>query len=102
MKLVLNRRTLQNALAAIRSVVPTRDISPILKNVLLRKTDRELQLEATDLEVGMEVAIPCGATPADSVLLPFDKLARMVAESVGDEFIIEIDGAIAKCGCGTA
>lgn len=104
MRIALPRRKFVSALQALRPAVPTRDITPILKNVRIAGITGEdlIGLQATDLEIGISVAVEGDIVPTGIVLLPFDRLSRMVNESIGDEFVIEERGQQVYLSCGTA
>jgi len=54
MKLAISKGELLTGLARIQSIVEKRNSMPILANVLLRTSDSQLELAATDLEVGIQ------------------------------------------------
>ena len=53
MKIALPRAELQRGLARVQAIVERRNSMPILANALLRAESGQLELIATDLEVGI-------------------------------------------------
>jgi DNA polymerase III subunit beta len=85
-------------LAVTQSVVEKRNTMPILSNILIRGSGGQLQLVATDLEVGVSVRISADITTGGSLSLNAKKLYDIVKElpegelmvRAGDGFNVEI------------
>jgi DNA polymerase-3 subunit beta len=78
MKLVIERGELLRALGHVTSVVERRTTIPILSNVLLKASDRALQLKATDLEREVSDAAPADVSQPGAVTVPAHTLHDIV------------------------
>jgi len=58
MEIKLKRSDLLKGLSLVQGIVERKTTMPILANVLLKASDRKLEITATDLEVGMKVSLP--------------------------------------------
>jgi len=97
MKIRCPKEPLLTALQAAAAVVPSRSPKPILTNVKVEATRDEVVLSATDLEVGIRVAVDGVEVVAPgAVLLPTGRLMAIVRESAaGTPFEIHSDGTAA-------
>jgi len=83
MKLSIPRSELQRGLARIQAIVEKRNSMPILANALLRATKGEsgqLEIAATDLEVGVRGSHPADVSKAGSLTVSARKLFEIVRE----------------------
>lgn len=94
MKVRCAREPLLAALQAAQAVVPARSPKPVLTNVKLDVDTAGAVVSATDLEVGIRIAIEgVEAAAPGAVLLPAGRLAAIVRESApGTVFDIHTDG----------
>lgn len=93
MKSTFQREKLQTAFQLAASVVPQRTPKPILRNVLMEVTPQQTSLTATDLDVGVRVAV--GGADVESpgtVALPAEEMAAMLKENVDATLRLESDG----------
>lgn len=92
----LSTTELKAALAAVKAAVPGRAAKPILLNVLLA----EGSLTASDLELQIVVPLDYHGEP---ILLPYSRLAAIMAAAHGDEVTIESRGSncVVSVGGGT-
>ncbi|MFM8704119.1 MAG: DNA polymerase III subunit beta [Planctomycetia bacterium] len=97
MKVRLNREPLLAALQSASAVVPARSPRPVLSNVKLEVQGASAVVSATDLEVGIRIALEAvEAGAAGAVLLPSGRLMAIVRESQpGTVFDIHSDGSAA-------
>jgi DNA polymerase-3 subunit beta len=97
MKIRCPREPLLAALQGAAAVVPARSPKPVLSNVKLEAGRDSAVLSATDLEVGIRIALEGVETAAEgAVLLPAGRLAAIVRESpAGTVFDIHSDGTAA-------
>ena len=79
MELVFERDDLYDAMQAT-SVAVVSHVIPILSNVKLKAEDGRIQLSATDLEVGIRVAVQGEIVEAGSITIPAKKLGDIVRE----------------------
>lgn len=92
MKIKFNRDALQEALGLITNVVPTRTPKPILQCLRITSEVDAVTICATDLEVGINIQIlQVEIEEAGDIVLPADKLASIVRESIDE--VIEIESS---------
>lgn len=90
MKIKFNRTALQEALALVTSIVPSRTPKPILQCLRISCERDAVTICATDLEVGINFqVVQVEIETAGDVVLPADKLASIVRESVDE--VIEVE-----------
>ena len=95
MKANFNRSALAEALGLLTSVVPSRTPKPILRCVQITAGEKEVRMCATDLEVGINYLISeVQVDKPGEVIIPADRLAAIVRESVDEVLVLESsDGA---------
>jgi DNA polymerase-3 subunit beta len=94
MKFTITKTDLQRGLGRIQSIVEKRNTMPILANVLLTtsKTKKEGQLDlcATDLEVGIRSGHGCDVKEAGSVTTSAKKLYEIIREIPDEPVHVEV------------
>jgi DNA polymerase III subunit beta len=95
MKAKFNRASLQEALALVTSIIPSRTPKPILQCLRMTAKDDAVTLSATDLEVGIQYSVAQVevATAGESVL-PADKISAIVREGIDE--VVEIEATEAS------
>jgi len=92
MQVVVNRSALLEVLTVASGVVASRTTKDILKCVRLTAGKDRLLVSATDLEVGLRVAVQqADVQSAGETLVPADKLMQIARESGEDTLAIEAD-----------
>ena len=82
MKVTFNRSALQEALALVGSIIPSRTPKPILQCLRITAEKDSVCLSATDLEVGTTYQVDqVEVAQAGSVVIPADKISSIVRES---------------------
>src|SRR5210317_834994 len=90
MKVQFNRLALSEALGLLTSVVPSRTPKPILRCVQITAEEKAVRICATDLEVGISYMVSeVQVEKAGEIIVPADKLAAIVRESVDDVLLLE-------------
>jgi DNA polymerase-3 subunit beta len=93
MKVTCDREKLLAAFQVAAAVAPARSPKPILQNVKLEVTKDTAIVMATDLEVGVRVAVPGIQVDAPgSAVLPIDRVGRILRETSDATLRIETDG----------
>ncbi len=80
MELVFEREKLWEAMQIVGNVAASRNTLPILANVLIKAVDDQIQLAATDLEVGVKSIVQGQISEPGSITIPAKKLADIVRE----------------------
>jgi DNA polymerase-3 subunit beta len=85
MKVNFNRAAFAEALGLLTSVIPSRTPKPILRCVRITAREKEVQISATDLEVGINhLVFGVDVGKAGEVVVPADRLAAVVRESADE------------------
>ncbi len=93
MKVICDRGVLVEALNLAGGVATGRTTKPVLLCVKLTASDGTLNLAATDLDVGLSLTLnQVEVADEGSVLVPADKLASIVRESVDPTITVESEG----------
>ncbi len=90
MKVSVNRSALAEALGLITSVVPTRTPKPILKCVRIAASGKEMRIQATNLELGLDYVVSQVEVEREGeAVLEAERLAAIVRESAEDVLVLE-------------
>lgn len=85
------------------SVVPTRDVMPVLRHFLVQLAPGRLRLAATDLELAVLASTPAvTAEVTQTLVLPARKLLAIVREAPEGDVVIDVAGEFATVRAGTA
>ena len=103
MKITLLKNYLKKALHQLSRIAKPNVNLPALESVYLKAEKGELTLKATNLEVGVEITIPCSIDKNGEVAVPL-KILSNVIDTINDEKInilkkndgIKIDTKLAK------
>ncbi|MHC4123413.1 MAG: DNA polymerase III subunit beta [Planctomycetota bacterium] len=92
MKVNFNRENLAGALALLTSVVPSRTPKPVLRCVRIAASEKQVQISATDLEVGITCIVSeVQIEQSGEIVVPADRLAAVVRESTDDVLSLQAD-----------
>ena len=72
-------------------MVSTRTTLPILSNVLLQASDREIRLTTTDLDVGIRGSVEAKVERTGATTLPARRLLSIVRELPSSEIYFDVD-----------
>lgn len=90
MKVTFNRSVLQEALALVSSIIPSRTPKPILQCIRITAAKDRVRLCATDLEVGITYQLEqVEIAEEGDVVVPADKVNAIVRESIDDVIVLE-------------
>ncbi|MCU0916184.1 MAG: DNA polymerase III subunit beta [Planctomycetes bacterium] len=90
MKVTINRSALAEALGLITSVVPTRTPKPILKCVRIAAAKKEMRIQATNLELGLDCLVSEVEVGVEGeTVVEAERLAAIVRESTDDVLVLE-------------
>jgi len=91
MEVDFNRAALAEALSLVTPVVPSRTPKPILQCVHMQTEGGAVHISATDLEVGIKLAVSqVEIKEAGEVVVPADKLAPIVRESIDEVLSMKV------------
>jgi DNA polymerase-3 subunit beta len=101
MKFSVSKEKLLEGLQRVQNVVSTRTTLPILSNVLLQASDKELRLTTTDLDVGVRCGVEAAVDKAGGTTLPARRLFSIVRELPASDVQVEVDSKnVASIRCG--
>ena len=102
MKFIVNREKLSKALQKVSSIIGSRNMLPVLSNILIECRDNTLKLDSTDLEMRISTTIECEVESEGVTTIPAKKLAALVSRFSADEVSFDIDeNNHIKLECGT-
>lgn len=91
MKVSFNRESLQEILALVTSVVPTRTPKPILQCLRVTAEEQQVQISATDLEVGVNCSVThVQVEDPGQAVVPADRLFAIVRETADDVISLQV------------
>jgi len=103
MKFTVNREKLQKALQKVGSTIGSKNMLPVLGNVLLKAENNTLSLTTTDLEIRISTNIEAVVEEAGTCTAPAKKLTSLVGCFVGSDVAFNIDDKDhIKIKCGTS
>ena len=80
MRFTIEKEVFIKGLARIQGIVEKKNTIPILANVLIEAADGEIQLTATDLEVGMKASYPATVSAPGKITVSAKKLYEIIKE----------------------
>lgn len=92
MNIICNRESFLDAVNLLTQIIPQKpQARPILSNIICKTEDDQLNLKATDLELGLNLNIPILKTYEEGeILLPAYQLLGFLRESNTDEVKCEV------------
>lgn len=98
--LEVEKPALDEALQTAGRAVNPRSPLPILSHLLLRAEGNTLTVTATDLDLGVTVAIPAKVATAGSLAVPAKLLGEIVTKLPAAPVALHVDGSRLKVACG--
>lgn len=95
MKITALQETLASAIGTVSRAVSSRTTIPVLSGILLTASDNQLQLTATDQEIGITLAIPITVHEPGAVVLPAKYFGEIVRRLPGGEIDIDVKANVA-------
>jgi len=101
MRITCLQEKLKNNLLILERISSKNQELPILGNVLLKTEDGFLKAFTTDLEIGVEISIPCKIEKKGEVVVPIKLIAGLISnlpntkltlEEKGNKIVIETEG----------
>jgi len=103
MKFVIQRDLIVGLISKIQGVVPSKAVIPILSNILIEATEKQVVVTATDLTVSIRAFAPAHVEVEGAVTLPAKKFFQLIRELTVPEVSIETkDSGIAIITSGTS
>ncbi|HEV8306615.1 MAG TPA: DNA polymerase III subunit beta [Methylomirabilota bacterium] len=103
MEIQVAREPFLRALQLVQNIVEPRQTLPILANVLIETSDGGVRVSATDLEVGVRVAVPATVVRPGGITLAARKLLELVRELPAQPITLTLqDNGWVQLLCGPA
>ncbi len=80
MQFSIEKEVFLRGLARVQGIVEKKNTIPILSNVLIEAVDGEIQLTATDLEVGIKASYPATVSTTGKITVSAKKLYEIIKE----------------------
>lgn len=80
MKFKIDQTELLNIIQLSQSVIEKRNTVPVLSNIMLKASGKELHLAVTDLEVFLTATVPCDTTEEGDITVPVKQLHDILRE----------------------
>ena len=77
MKFSIKKEEIASELQLLQGIVEKRNTMPILANILVNATEKEIELTGTDLEVGLKTHFPAKIEEEGSITLSGKKIFRI-------------------------
>ena len=91
MKVKVGKDTIIEALQTVQSVINARSTIPILSNVLFQTEGNQLWMTATDLDIGVRIAVPAEVQRAGSTTLPAKRVLTIFRELPTPDIELDVD-----------
>ena len=69
MRFTISREKLQEGLAAVASVIPSKTTLPVLANLLVETTDRGIRISGTDLDIAVSTEVSADVESPGSITI---------------------------------
>ena len=89
MEIKIDRDTLLKSISRVQSIIERKSNMPILSTILLTATGSDLQVSATDLELGFQQMVPAQVIQEGSITISGRKLFEILKESRSPSFHIK-------------
>lgn len=89
MRIICLQENLKNNLLILERISSKNQELPILGNVLLKTEDGFLKAFTTDLEIGVEISIPCKIEKKGEVVVPIKLIAGLIANLPNTKITLE-------------
>lgn len=91
MECIVKKSDLLAALQTVESAVSTKNVMPILQNILLELKENKLYIMATDLNLSIKTQSVASIKEEGAITLPCKKFKDIVSSLSEDEIILSID-----------
>jgi len=101
MRFTISREKLQEGLAAVAAVIPSKTTLPVLANILIETTDRGIRISGTDLDIAVSTEVSADVESPGSITIPAKKLTEIARELPPSPVKIAAQGeqrATLECG----
>ena len=80
MKFQINKETIQRGLQTTQNIITTKNILPILSNILIETNKNKIKLTTTDLDVGISIVLDAQIQEQGAITVPAKRLNDIIRE----------------------
>ncbi|MBI4706752.1 MAG: DNA polymerase III subunit beta [Candidatus Omnitrophica bacterium] len=80
MKITVDKSVLLNGIQTVQTIITSKSALPILSNILIEATQKELRLTATDLDIGISCVIPVETQEVGAITAPAKRFNDIIRE----------------------
>lgn len=96
-----DRKELLSAVQNLSSLLPSKTPKPVLENILFQPQSKQINLFATDLEVGMKITLEkAEVSSEEDFLVPGTKLLGILRESEADSVSLKVEDNFCQISAG--
>jgi DNA polymerase-3 subunit beta len=85
MEFRIGKNALERTLSNIVRIIPPKSTYTVLQNIVLQAGEKELSIEATDLDIFIKKVVPAEVKESGKVLIPGKKILEITRESNSEE-----------------
>jgi len=90
MEFKIDKITLERALSSIVKIIPPKSTYTVLQNVIIEAKNRQLSIEATDLDVFIRKTVTAEIKEQGKVLIPGKKILEITREANAEELTFKL------------
>lgn len=102
MEFKISKSALEKTLGSVVRIIPPKSTYTVLQNVVLEAKEKELSIEATDLDIFIKKVVPAEVKESGKVLIPGKKILEITRESNTEEIVFKLKELNLKISAGNA
>ena len=102
MEFKIGKNALEKTLNNVVRIIPPKSTYTVLQNIILEAKDKEISIEATDLDIFIKKVIPAEVKDTGKVLIPGKKILEITRESNAKEIVFKLKELNLQISAGNA
>ncbi|MBE0432447.1 DNA polymerase III subunit beta [candidate division WOR-3 bacterium] len=102
MEFKIGKNELEKTLSSVVKIIPPKSTYTVLQNIILEVKNKELSVEATDLDIFIRKSVPVEVKETGKVLVPGKKILEITRESSGHEIEFKLKELNLQISAGNA
>lgn len=90
MEFRIGRNALEKTLSSVVKIIPPKSTYTVLQNVMLEAKDKQVSVEATDLDIFIRRVVAADIKDTGKVLIPGKKILEITRESNAEEIVFKL------------